>query len=263
MAHLVFTRRAIPAFAASTLSLMAAACNETTPPRPEVLPNSANTASGRIDQAFLYRLNQIEDTQRTLFVGSYGGEAIDALAAADLIEARFDNVMISALCLSACAEVLMLTDLPTYAFNQPVIGFHHNPTILNHLAHELDRGSVCRVSYLDRFAEYQQSRGVPPDTWRHQMDILDYDIEPWRGVPRLGCGDIVSAAQVDYWLPTSKELRDWFGLGLSGPVCADSPSCLSQRLPLLLSVGTVVSVRGEQFEIVDAGEIPSLQTVEQ
>ncbi len=110
-----------------------------------------------------------------------GGNALSALDVAEYIESEVETIHISALCMSACAEIILLSQVNVEMFNLPVIGFHHNSIILDALAEALGDRGVCASNNLWRFRTFQQRRGVAVDAWRHQMEMLDYEVEALRG----------------------------------------------------------------------------------
>jgi hypothetical protein len=164
---------------------------------------------------------------------SPGGLPSDALEIAEEIKKRQYKVVISQICLSACAEYI-LPVAKTLEFrypadkenvpnpHAPLIGFHWNAMMIEYLMRENAKYDLeyCSFSDSKKLNELQRKSRVNNEFWKKVMVKLgrsDFTVDyranecPWK----------IMKFENDFWFPTSKQLRNEYNLKFKGSVCAD------------------------------------------
>ncbi len=191
----------------------------------------------------------LEDGYKELIFISPGGLPSDALEIANEIIDKKYKIIISQLCLSACAEYILPAaksiefrypapkeNVPTP--HAPLIGFHWNAMMIEHLMRENAEYGLehCTFSDSKNLNALQLNAGVNNEFWKEVLVKLgrsDFTVDyranecPWK----------IMEFENDFWFPTSKQLRKMYKLKFKGSVCADDYESCTQAIDSLWPKG--------------------------
>jgi hypothetical protein len=205
------------------------------------------TFIGRIDEQFLRTLEHENSFGRKLIITSSGGDIKTAYKAALNIRENKNTISIKNLCLSACAEDLLPAGHKIYFRDKPIIGFHWNAFMNNALAieHGADL-SLCSSMGLSYQHQIYGFRGLNENFWKETQKRLVLESYHLSGKPSE-CPKKLRTFKNQWWLPTSKQLKELWGLEFQGSVCADSFNSCKWMIDIFFDEGTRIVVGDEIY----------------
>ncbi|MCR9128696.1 MAG: hypothetical protein NXI12_04180 [Alphaproteobacteria bacterium] len=153
------------------------------------------------------------------------------------------------LCGSSCLEVLLPTFKSVAFIDEPVVLSHGSPHMLRTIyeRHAPSAAEQCRpIAEHNRFATLLSN-----GPWAHVSDRIGMVQLDRLGVENIqaddvdGCIRLSYDQEVDHWLPTTDELRLYYGLSTSGTVAADNLTLAHEKVSCLFPPG-------ETFRVGDA-----------
>lgn len=209
-----------------------------------VLYSCAPRLVGPTDQAFAARVVDLSPGA-AVSVTSGGGSPRWAITAARTIQAKDLAVTIVDACLSACAEFILpatrrLTIEPT-----ALVGFHGSDFWAPEILAAAGRStSSCHSERLDWLVAAYASRGLRRDFHEQVKARL---VMTRSEVRRSGaCFAAVAYRKRSMWFPTSRQLRDLWGLQTTG-VCADTDACWRRSLLRWSKPGEIFVIGDEVY----------------
>lgn len=151
------------------------------------------------------------------------------------------------LCASSCLEVLLPTFKSVAFIDDPVVLSHGSPQMLEAIYERHAPAAAaeqCRpIADHNRFATLLSS-GPWADVSDHlgtvQVDRLGVENIQLHDVD--GCIRLAYDQEVDHWLPTSEELRLYYGLSMTGTVAADNLDLAREKVSCLFPSGETFRV---------------------
>lgn len=199
---------------------------------------------GRLDYNALRALTHENLKQdETIIVSSSGGEVLSALKIAEILQDRNISIIVPSVCISACVEFLLPAVNKITFSNSPIIGIHWGP-IMDFYQYKrvLEEPELCNFPTFDFQQDLFAKRGLNIDFWkqteqrlhllRFRLDKSSLDKCPWK----------IRKFENYMWLPTSKQLRELWGLKFSGSVCADDFTKCSRQVDSRWQAGTRIVI---------------------
>jgi hypothetical protein len=197
--------------------------------------------SGEVNASFLDFLDTLDDGS-SFSLASYGGDELYALEAAEVIEQKGLSIEVVGICISACFDFLMPAAKQIEFINKPIVGSHGNTvlayrlTVANGLLSSTpDLGKTCirRANWL---LDIWKRNGVDSEVLLGKiMSLRPYQVV----VENSYCARFKLA--VDYWLPSSAEMKALFGERVKGKLCSDDPRCLESKFSRMPHVKSITS----------------------
>lgn len=199
--------------------------------------------TGRIDASFKNRImHHIDLGHKKFAVSSEGGFAENSIETALHIYNANMDISVFGICLSGCAEDLIIGARNLDFYDEPIIGYHGNSLSLMHFLEILDLQDPCPAQTTSENFKNEikavavaksnlyKSTGHDQEFWIEQIKRLGepkltYVIDPENTCTRLQVFD-----RAEFWLPTSRQLKDLLKLEFKGSVCADSADCYERKL---------------------------------
>ena len=192
---------------------------------------------GRIDSNNVeFMKSQIADKRRegykkkfTLIVTSKGGDANSLFSLMDLFKDDVEYIFVGSECLSACAEMVVGLNLPTYFGDKSTLGFHNGPTLDYKVA--VDRGIKDLACYKSRSEKYRKFAKFDVDAAdKVKADSLKiFDVK--LGKMNKDCQQFFTGTRNKFWFPSVKQLRQIYGLKVEGRVpCSERQECLNSKV---------------------------------
>lgn len=165
-----------------------------------------------------------------LVFNSKGGMTGFSLRIAKLLNLYQVSIKITRECTSGCAEILLPAAHSIYFENRPIIGYHGN--ILSY-RYYVDNFAVrdtnkCGWRYAEETETLLEEKSLNQFFWKEQMKRLNPDVT--FNYQKFACPEMVDNFENYMWLPTSKQLKELYGLKFSGEVCADQLKSCSKRI---------------------------------
>lgn len=175
----------------------------------------------------------------TVTLSSPGGDPDYAQQLANIIRDKAVELTIEGFCISSCAEYLLAAPESLTFKNEPIIGFHQNPVMIEHFrSMKLEESDLPTCNYSDNAKVYEDYT-AEPDAWKQTLDrleILDVQLQELANCVLVGF-----KFKRTMWLPTSEQLRTIWKLDFEGSVCADDfKKCASQLKKVGLDSETIV-----------------------
>ena len=201
-------------------------------------PNSAVTISGPISpKTVLETKEQIakieKSTGRVIFAveDSPGGDADALLQLTEIVNSNADVLHVRGYCLSACAELVYLVNMPVMTDANTVIGFHGNALTFNELVRRFSLSGEfrCFEERARHFANLLKRRDADPAVGTNAM-LERLHFYAAKEVPsRLShCRNARFYSRFRLWLPNSDQLKKLLQVRLVGSVCADDKGCVTK-----------------------------------
>lgn len=180
-----------------------------------------------------------------MILTSVGGSEFIAPIAADLVEERSIKVVIERYCLSSCAEMILPAAAHVRLEPSSIVGFHQNPIMRSELIKRSrpDLWPLCNQMTADEMRQQLADRGINTEFWEVSFAALG-------GEYTVDAAEENACPQIDYlfdgklFAPSSKQLREDFGLSFEGSVCVDDDACIQRMID--------TGIR-QQFVITDQG----------
>lgn len=203
--------------------------------------SDAKFYSGEVNASFLDFLDTL-DNNTSFTLASYGGNEKYALEAAEIIEQKGLSIGVVGICISACFDFLMPAAKKIEFIDKPIVGSHGNTvlayrlTVANGLLkYTPDLGKTCirRAKWL---LDIWKRNGVDSELLLEKITSL----KPYQVVvDNSYCA--MFELKVDYWLPSSAEMKRLFGERVKGELCADDPRCLEAKFSKMPHVKSIIS----------------------
>ena len=189
---------------------------------------------------------QYDGISLDIHVSLTGGKVAAALDAAELAERNDWRLFVKSLCLSACAEILVLGFESVRIEPGGVIGFHGNSKFKNELYKTAtgELQSKCFLQFEERRERLQNERGVSVEFWKDQLATLKPYQLYTREKPGAECEILYYELEYDLWIPSTDFLKREYGLNIVGHQATDN-------LEFRQLFGTVV---GGSFKNIKYGE---------
>jgi len=173
---------------------------------------------------------------------SSGGETSAALKISDFIQENDFTIQIDLECLSGCAEVILPSASKLEFFDEPFIGFHQSILSYKNNIETLAKQDTqfCRWGYANKSLELLNKKNLNIDFWQETMKRLKPEVEftyEYRTCPM----DIYNFEN-DWWFPTSKQLKNLWGLEFRGSVCADNYKACAFKIDQRWKKGTRIVI---------------------
>jgi hypothetical protein len=203
--------------------------------------NNVTFYSGEVNAGFLDFLDTLDDGS-SFSLASYGGDEQYALEAAEIIEQKGLSIEVVGICISACFDFLMPAAKQIEFINKPIVGSHGN-TVLAYrltvatglLSSTPDLGKTC-VRRANWLLDIWKRNGVDSEVFLEKiMRLRPYQVV----VENSYCARFKLA--VDYWLPSSAEMKAFFGERVKGKLCSDDLRCLETKLSKMPHVKSIIS----------------------
>ncbi len=192
----------------------------------------------RVDNSFLTKLKSRTADTNTLTVVSPGGHPKYGIKIAEeIIKAKL-NIVITELCLSACAEYVLPAAHTLHMKNEPLIGYHTNPMIRAHMRNTLAEKNLefCDNNYESELEKVLLQTGKNTKAWKETYKRLQ--LFAHRVVYKANeCPRILEKFRNRFWFPNSTQLREVFGLEFTGDICSDNPACFLKKIPHYFEYG--------------------------
>ena len=193
-------------------------------------PNADFEITGMITRDTARAFAEVQKADR-VYVNSQGGDGFAALEIADRMIALDSSLVVSGVCMSACAEFLIPAAKKVYALDHPIIAVHGNPLLFEKMFQE--RGTVQpeSCSALARGLEgIYRLRGRKTElAFAQEQALVVVSFESQFNAEK-GCFDPVWYFYNSNWMPTSSEYRNQMGLEIDGALCSDDNSCTKARI---------------------------------
>jgi len=178
---------------------------------------------------------------------SSGGETSAALKLSDFIQANNFTIQIDSECLSSCAEVILPSAARLEFVDDPFIGFHQSIQSYKNNIETLAKQDTqfCKWGYATKFLALLNKRKLNINFWQETMKRLKPKVEftyEYRTCPM----DIYNFEN-EWWLPTSKQLKNLWGLEFLGAVCADDYKACANKVDKRWKKGTRLVIREKVY----------------
>lgn len=207
--------------------------------------NRKNKVFVLTDQDYILIKQQIvsaHQSKSSITFNSVGGKVSVALKISQLLDEFPSKIIVSNLCFSNCAEIILPSAQSVEFSNSPMIGFHGNFSSYRSYieASNLPDSRYCNWKYEDEFQNLLSTKNLRSDFWMEQTARLKPKVEfelrpkecPWRHYN----------FENHMWLPTSQQLRELWGLKFSGSVCADDFEACTNRVNQSWDKGTRIVI---------------------
>ena len=195
--------------------IICSACNKPNSDTRYVYLNS------NIDKSALDYITAINSKNIELTITSSGGNVKTATDMAKYLMTKNLQLSVTDYCLSACAEKIIPSADQIKFIDHPIIGFHWSPIMnYNHII-QLDPKLTNCDSDAQKQREILSYHNLNIDFWKDvekRLNLLEYKLVKGDG----NCPFISRRFENDFWLPTSKQLQQLWGLKFSGNTCADN-----------------------------------------
>jgi hypothetical protein len=192
---------------------------------------------GRITPELVALVDQAEPAF-TLVIDSKGGNGLAAIQAGHILRQKKAKLVIDGACSSSCAEFLLPGSRAVDVRGDAIVALHGSFIADRALSIERYGPSEgeCFKGSAKLQLDYWELAHVRSDAWRETAKRLIPIEQP----PPSGgrCGKV--EYRHEFWLPTSRQLKDLFGIKISGRLCADSPRCVRTKIKSYWKTGTVV-----------------------
>jgi len=181
-------------------------------------------------------------------VQSIGGSETAFLALAQRLHEADAEVLLSSICVSACAEFFLAYPGRLTVTENAFVAFHHNSVLLDHLSRAAlpaDHAN-CFSESASRLQRYRNIRLPDNQILESQLKSIGrYKITV------SDAGDCSVAVQYEHawWVPTSSDLSNLFKIDVPASICNDDDSCAMGMLNLLGASGDPVLL-GERTVVV-------------
>ena len=150
-------------------------------------------------------------------------------------------------CYSECAEFLLPAADSLNFIDMPMIGFNWSPNLDYHqLIKAKSNISACLLDSLANQKQLQKTRNLNVNFWKETKirlvitKYLSLDIND-------KCPLILRESENHLWLPTSRQLRELWGLKFEGSVCADNFNKCTIKVDQFWSKGTRIAIGDEVY----------------
>jgi hypothetical protein len=204
--------------------------------------------SGEINVSFTERLEKNNEQDIKLIVSSYGGLSSQAFLSAKNIIENQNTLVVTGLCISACAEYFLPSAKKVEFKNKPLVGFHWNAIMIEYLTKENAPRDVknCNFSQSTKLNNLQRNMGVNNEFWKETISRLGWNKFIMHNRPNK-CPNHSIEFEHQLWLPTSQQLREFYHLEFTGSVCADDPKCYEKRIDRTWRKGESFAVGDEVY----------------
>jgi len=203
---------------------------------------------GKITKHHFKEISRLEPNNIQLDITSAGGDTKYSLLIALYLSAKNLKITVKDHCLSACASILLPVSDDTHFIDKPLIGFHWS-TIMNmeqqlKLSANLEN---CDLTFQEIEKNNLEINNLNYNFWKETEDRLG--LEKARLIPQgpNSCPLIHRKFTNEIWLPTSKQLRELWGLKFKGGVCADDYEACSTKINKLVKSGTHIVVGNKMY----------------
>lgn len=178
--------------------------------------------NGTIDESFVKLTQSLADRNKDILVTSGGGTVEDSLRAARILRDKSYNLIVIDNCTGACASYLLPGANQITFREDPLVGFMHD-SFMNYAQFVEYGGNTeqCDWTNLSQQRELYKARGLNTQFWQQtekRLVLKKYLLAEASN----GCPKKYREFENFLWLPTSKQLRDGWGLEFKGRVCADN-----------------------------------------
>lgn len=204
--------------------------------------------SGRIDSQMYQKLDPEKSANKDIIISSGGGETDYAFKIAQRIIENQNGIVVKDYCISACAEDILPAAKSISFRKRPIIGFHRN-SFMNRAQMIRYGGDVsnCSNKGIKNQQYLHELRGLNTEFWKEtekRLSLVSYQVVP-KG---KSCPWKRRKFRNYMWLPTSKQLRELWGLKFQGEVCADEIAFCRRRIDARWKKGTRI-VLGDEIYI--------------
>jgi len=206
---------------------------------------------GPLHDEFVQDIVSLGSRYDELIITSPGGYPSRAMIVVEEIIKRKYKISIYKLCVSACAEYLLpagnVNAKITFIEN-PIVGFHWSAMLTEHIMRENLQDNIDHCSFSDskELIKLQERGGTNPNNWRETLKQLGVDYSEYR-LDKDGCPEIKIKFENEYWLPTSKQLREVYLLDFEGGVCADNIDTCAKTIDGIWAKGSRIVVGDEVY----------------
>ncbi len=209
--------------------------------------NSFLSLNGTINQEFYTLISNFDLNGAIIEVTSSGGSNKYAIEVAKKIYKNSIHIEIVSECTSACVEFLLPAAESIKFIDKPLIAIHWGP-ILNFGQYKRARGHLngCELNDLVAQVKLFEAKKLNQNFWHHtekRLVLKHYELSdkpeqcPWK----------TREFENDFWLPTSKQLKEMWGLKFTGSVCADNISYCSNVINYRWPKGTRIVIGDEVY----------------
>lgn len=198
-----------------------------------------------LDQSALQAVQKRKHCESLIVrITSVGGEGFLSLEIARALKKLDTTVIVDGYCFSSCAEFILPAADEVIFEKDPLIGFHGNPALKEHLANATEpRGyENCMFKDADEMYDLYFQTDVNYEFWKSQLKKLELqsfgveDVQDSKACPKMGFN-----FKHEMWFPSSEDLRNDFNLAFEGSVCADKiGECAKRVTALFKDRGTFV-----------------------
>lgn len=194
--------------------------------------------NGRITQTKVDRFKYVLQPGDTLVFRSLGGKVNAAVDLADFIHENGIKVRIRDVCVSACAEIILISTPDVTLEHGTLVGFHGNSQMKQHLYAENDRFGVpdCFKNNADAILRIYSRTDSDHEFWKQQMEVLrPIGVTIADGVRE--CGILRYDMRASVWYPDQATIEDFLGRRLATALCNDSEACVVSKIKRRRSKG--------------------------
>jgi len=190
--------------------------------------------------------NSIEDNS-VLSFNSIGGLTSIALKVSDRIAKHNITIVVSELCISNCAEIILPSGKKVIFRNDPIVGFHGNMQASRHYINNFAEKDTqyCNWLYADAERKLMISSNLNPDFWTEQAKRLKPKVT--FNYKEYSCPRRNFNFDNDMWLPTSAQLKELWGLEFKGTVCADIIKKCRKKIDRFWKKGSRIVIGDEVY----------------
>lgn len=178
---------------------------------------------------------------------SRGGSTRVALKLGEKIKDAGVTLVVNNECSSNCAEIILPFSKKVIFEQNPIIEFHGN---IQSYSHYVENDAIkdkehCNWLYKRQLEKLLTQKNLNLNFWKEQMKRLEPDVSfeyIYRTCPKRHYN-----FKNNYWLPTSAQLRELWGLEFDGTVCADFPKDCKKRIDYRWMKGTRVVIGDEVY----------------
>ncbi len=214
---------------------------------------------GKINETFGEKL-QTHNGERRLVIASGGGYVEHAIVGAEILDQQDWSIAVVGFCSSACADIVLLGSSRIEFLPGSVVGFHGDSLMKNWLYKDTSGqvDSQCFLKHQPREDKLIRKRGINRAFWKEQIKRL----RPARVRLRRdqgNCPGLFYDLEIDFWYPTSEQLRDLYGLKFTGTVASDTPNRFESSFTSLHKHGDSIMIGDRVFLVQEFNQTKSLK----
>ena len=178
---------------------------------------------------------------------SKGGSTAYALKLGKQIKDAGVTLVVNNECTSNCAEVILPLSSAVVFDKKPIIAFHGNIQSYRYFTEKLaiKNKQFCNWAHELHLKKVLSQKGLNTDFWKEQMKRLKPNVSFKYDAGKCPKRDY--NFENNYWLPTSTQLRELWGLEFDGELCADYLKDCKKRIDYHWLKGTRVVLGDEVY----------------